>query len=85
MGEKRHAGFKNMLESMKKRARALYGEVPMFPSLLITKNKLEPQGAFAVAQAKYLKPNQDTVNRLVSLLRDKNIGIVAHFYMDPEV
>eukprot|EP01023_Acetabularia_acetabulum_P039447 TRINITY_DN3797_c0_g1_i2.p1 TRINITY_DN3797_c0_g1~~TRINITY_DN3797_c0_g1_i2.p1 ORF type:complete len:667 (+),score=133.56 TRINITY_DN3797_c0_g1_i2:137-2137(+) len=85
MGEKRHAGFRNMLESMKKRARALYGEVPMFPSLLITKDNLEPQGAFAVAQAKYLKPNQDTVKQLVNLLREKSIGVVAHFYMDPEV
>lgn len=36
-------------------------------------------------QAKYLFPNALTVNELVNVLKEKKIGIVAHFYMDPEV
>ena len=36
-------------------------------------------------QAKYLRPDEGMVQRLVELLRSKQSGIVAHFYMDPEV
>jgi quinolinate synthase len=36
-------GFANMLEAMKRRARMLTAEVPRFPSLLISKDSLEPQ------------------------------------------
>lgn len=30
-------------------------------------------------------PDESQVNDLVNHLKEKNIGIVAHFYMDPEV
>lgn len=44
-------GFLNMLESMKRRARQLAGDLPTFPSLLITAAGTSAQGAFAEAQA----------------------------------
>jgi len=78
-------GFANMLEAMKRRARMLTAELPRFPSLLITADALEPQGAFAEAQAQFLSPDGGMVDRVASTLRDKKIGVVAHFYMDPEV
>ena len=56
-----------------------------FPSLVIRAEALEPRGAFAEAQARYLDPDPERVGRLASLLREKNIGVVAHFYMDPEL
>ena len=59
--------------------------LPVFPSLRITPSALIPRGAFAEAQAAFLKPNPELVERLSSLLRAKNAGIVAHFYMDPEL
>lgn len=37
------------------------------------------------AQAKFLRPDSRMVDELVALLESKKIGIVAHFYMDPEV
>ena len=52
---------------------------PVFPSLRITPSALIPRGAFAEAQAAFLKPNPELVERLSSLLRAKNAGIVAHF------
>lgn len=59
--------------------------LPVFPSLRITADDLIPAGAFAEAQAAFLRPDPDLVVRLTSLLREKNAGIVAHFYMDPEL
>jgi quinolinate synthase len=59
--------------------------LPVFPSLRITADALVPQGAFAEAQAAFLEPDQALVSRLSSLLRERNAGIVAHFYMDPEL
>ncbi len=59
--------------------------LPVFPSLRITADALVPQGAFAEAQAAFLKPDAELVARLTALLREKNVGIVAHFYMDPEL
>ncbi|GLC33159.1 hypothetical protein PLESTM_000031000 [Pleodorina starrii] len=80
-------GFANMVESAKKRARLLAAPQTMavFPSLRITADALEPQGTFAEAQAQYLRPDQQQVTQLAELLRAKSIGVVAHFYMDPEV
>ena len=43
------------------------------------------QGAFAEAQARYLAPDAAAVSQLVRVCRDKHIGVVAHFYMDPQV
>jgi quinolinate synthase len=59
--------------------------LPVFPSLRITSDALIPKGAFAEAQAAFLSPDPELVARLTSLLRDKNAGVVAHFYMDPEL
>ena len=59
--------------------------LPVFPSLRITAGALVPQGAFAEAQAAFLKPDPGLVARLGNLLREKNAGVVAHFYMDPEL
>ncbi|KAI8475551.1 MAG: hypothetical protein J3K34DRAFT_404537 [Monoraphidium minutum] len=78
-------GFANMLEAMKRRARMLTSDLPRFPSLLITKDALEPQGAFAEAQAQFLRPDGAAVDALAASLREKRMGVVAHFYMDPQV
>src|SRR5687768_2006936 len=56
-----------------------------FPSLVIRADAFVPQGAFAEAQADYLTPDTDTVTELDAILSKKNAGIVAHFYMDPEL
>lgn len=36
-------------------------------------------------QARYLSPDKAKVEELARLLEEKKIGVVAHFYMDPEV
>ena len=59
--------------------------LPVFPSLRITADSLIPKGAFAEAQAAFLKPDPELVTQLTTLLREKNAGVVAHFYMDPEL
>lgn len=56
-----------------------------FPSLRITAETLQPKGDFAVAQASFLNPDPDLVERIGTLCRTRNIGIVAHFYMDAEL
>jgi quinolinate synthase len=56
-----------------------------FPILSIHANSLEAAGSFAEAQARYLDPDPATVTELDALVRQKNIGVVAHFYMDPEL
>lgn len=56
-----------------------------FPSLRITAEALVPEGSFAEAQAAYLNPDPALVQELSTLLRAKNTGVVAHFYMDPEL
>lgn len=43
------------------------------------------QGDFAKAQAEYLQPDMAQVDSLVQTMSSKKIGIVAHFYMDPQV
>ena len=76
-----------MLETVKKQTRLLMAdaEAPPFPSLLITADAITAQGPFAEAQAEYLEPDVAAVDALVAELSSKNIGIVAHFYMDPQV
>jgi quinolinate synthase len=56
-----------------------------FPSLLVSRDRLTPLGSFAEAQAMYLSPDPETVATLDRLARAKNVGIVAHYYMDPEL
>lgn len=57
----------------------------LFPSLLLSAEDMSAQGSFAVAQVKYLQPDQLKVQELAKVLQQKQIGVVAHFYMDPEV
>eukprot|EP00250_Pteridium_aquilinum_P016194 c22995_g1_i1 orf=194-2341(+) len=59
--------------------------VEPFPSLLLSAEELSAQGSFAMAQVKYLQPDQSKVQELAGVLQQKQIGVVAHFYMDPEV
>ncbi|KAK7265621.1 hypothetical protein RJT34_33243 [Clitoria ternatea] len=81
----------NVLVTMQKRTKQLVsqreGKVPFepFPSLVVTADGVFPKGSYAEAQARYLFPNELKVNELVSVLKEKKIGVVAHFYMDPEV
>ncbi len=56
-----------------------------FPSLIVSAAGFAAQGAFAQAQADVLDPDPDVVARLDALLRSRNAGVVAHFYMDPEL
>ena len=56
-----------------------------FPSLSIRRDGLTPRGSFAESQAMYLKPDPTAVAELSGLCRQRNIGIVAHFYMDVEL
>ena len=83
-------GFAALLQALRSRGAAL--ALPAgtqrrpFPSLLISRaGGLVPQGAFATAQATYLQPSQEAVASLAALLAEKQVGIVAHFYMDAEV
>ena len=64
----RNNGFLNMLEAMRKRARALSGgPLPSFPSLRISAADITPQGAFAESQAQFLRPDPAQVDRLVKV------------------
>lgn len=56
-----------------------------FPSLQIRRDGLQAQGSFAESQAAFLCPDAATVAGLDGLLKAKNAGVVAHFYMDPEL
>ena len=56
-----------------------------FPSLVIRAGGLLPQGAFAEAQAEYLEPDPEVTAELAQLLEKQRAGVVAHFYMDPEL
>lgn len=85
MAPSRANGFANMLEAMKRRTRMLIADLPKFPSLVISADSILPQGTFAEAQAQYLEPNAQQVDRIAGLLQEKKIGVVAHFYMDPQV
>lgn len=81
----------NVLISMQKRTKALVAEgegrppLEPFPSLIIGPDGIEAKGSYAEAQVKFLSPDEFKVSELVNVLREKKIGVVAHFYMDPEV
>ncbi|KAM1080673.1 hypothetical protein ACFX1X_015561 [Malus domestica] len=81
----------NVLVSMQKKTKALVaqrqGAPPFepFPSLVVTADGIQAKGSFAEAQARYLFPDESKVEELVNVLKEKKIGVVAHFYMDPEV
>ncbi|CAL9768456.1 unnamed protein product [Musa acuminata subsp. burmannicoides] len=81
----------NVLISMQKRTTALIAKregrpsADPFPSLVIGPDGIEAKGSYAEAQAMFLSPDESKIKELVSVLRKKKIGVVAHFYMDPEV
>ncbi|KAL8128512.1 hypothetical protein V2J09_017667 [Rumex salicifolius] len=81
----------NVLVSMQKRTKALLAEKQgellgePFPSMVISADGIVAKGSYAESQVRYLFPDALKVTELVNLLKEKNIGIVAHFYMDPEV
>ncbi len=56
-----------------------------FPSLVIKADALEAEGSFAQAQALYLDPDPDEAKRLRASLEAHAVGVVAHYYMDPEI
>ncbi|WOL01437.1 quinolinate synthase, chloroplastic-like [Canna indica] len=81
----------NVLITMQKRTKALIARVegrpPVdpFPSLVIGTDGIEAKGSYAEAQAMFLSPDESKIKELVNVLREKKVGVVAHFYMDPEV
>ena len=84
----RAGGVAALLASFKARARAAAagGGPPPFPSLVVGRGgTLHPRGAFAEAQATYLASSPALVSGLAADLATANVGVVAHFYMDPEV
>eukprot|EP00878_Enallax_costatus_P014265 GHUV01014921.1.p1 GENE.GHUV01014921.1~~GHUV01014921.1.p1 ORF type:complete len:256 (+),score=54.72 GHUV01014921.1:168-935(+) len=78
-------GLANLFETIKRRTRLLVSQLPRFPSLVISRDSVQAEGVFAEVQAQYLQPDQQQVQQLGSLLKEKKIGVVAHFYMDPQV
>ncbi|KAK6148280.1 hypothetical protein DH2020_019192 [Rehmannia glutinosa] len=81
----------NVLMSMQKRTKALVAERDgkprgePFPSLIVSAEGIQAKGSYAEAQARFLLPDEVKIQELVNLLEEKKIGVVAHFYMDPEV
>ncbi|KAL3628917.1 hypothetical protein CASFOL_027963 [Castilleja foliolosa] len=81
----------NVLMSMQKRTKALVAEREgrprgeLFPSLIVSAEGIQAKGSYAEAQARFLLPDDVKTQELVKLLEEKKIGVVAHFYMDPEV
>jgi len=57
----------------------------IFPSIIIDRNGIEPQGSFAEAQTEFLDPDMDVVKSMSNKLSRANMGIVAHYYMDVEL
>lgn len=91
MVNSRANSWMNILIGMQKRTRMLIAEkegrlgFDLFPSLVIGEDGIEAKGSYAKAQAKYLSPDKSKIQELVKVLKEKKIGVVAHFYMDPEV
>jgi quinolinate synthase len=56
-----------------------------FPSLIVRADGYAAQGAFAEAQAEFLDPDPEVVAHLEALLRSREAGVVAHYYMDAEL
>ncbi|XP_022893006.1 quinolinate synthase, chloroplastic [Olea europaea var. sylvestris] len=81
----------NVLVSLQKRTKALVAEREgrprgePFPSLIVDVDGIQAKGSYAEVQARFLSPNEVKVEELANLLEEKKIGVVAHFYMDPEV
>ncbi|EEC69118.1 hypothetical protein OsI_38036 [Oryza sativa Indica Group] len=65
------------------RAQGTYAEAQNLPKL--DADFHFPQSCTCKEKAMFLSPNESKTSELVKSLREKKIGIVAHFYMDPEV
>jgi len=85
LAKSRSNGLRNLIEAIQRRTRSAIEGADPFPSLSISRNSAVPQGEYATAQAKYLNPDEEMTKKLVSLLKEKKVGVVAHYYMDPEV
>ncbi len=79
------AAYTRTLNRAPGRFSAILVPMPSFPSLSISANALVPQGSFAESQAAFLRPDAALVERLDALLKAHAVGVVAHFYMDPEL
>ncbi len=58
---------------------------PAFPSIVVSAGSIVAAGEFAETQAAVLDPDPASVRRLTQLLRQTQAGIVAHYYMAPEL
>lgn len=76
MAPSRTNGFLNMLETARKLARGLMGEMETFPSLLLKANSISAQGPFAESQAQ-VSPITDPCNRSMSAHQHAPIGSQA--------
>mmetsp|Transcript_17438 Transcript_17438/g.22634 ORF Transcript_17438/g.22634 Transcript_17438/m.22634 type:complete len:328 (+) Transcript_17438:162-1145(+) len=56
-----------------------------FPSIIINSKKISANGTFAETQLSYLTPDKDAIQDLDDALQKANLGVVSHFYMDPEL
>ena len=62
------------------------GAPPPFPSLVVSHDgTVTPNGTFAEQQARFLSPSDADAKRLADRLAKLKVGVVAHFYMDPQV
>lgn len=56
-----------------------------FPVLRVAADGFAAQGGFAEQQARFLTPDAAAVDALRTRLRRTEVGVVAHFYMDPQL
>merc|ERR550514_2429651 len=66
-------------------ARRGFASMAPFPSLTITSKKITAQGTFAEQQQQFLEPDRTRIANLTEILKEKNMGVVAHYYMDAEL
>jgi len=62
-----------------------FSSLSLFPSLTITRGSLIPNTLFSKRQAEFLNSDSQFTQSLSTLLLQKHIGLVAHFYMDAEI
>jgi len=85
-GRGRAQGLASALAAVQARARVLAGGAgAAFPALKVRASGVEASGALAETQARYLEPDAGRVAELAELLARGRVGVVSHFYMDPEV
>merc|ERR1719326_66425 len=79
--------FQNFYKRFLSLKQAPYDQsIDVFPSIVIGPNGVvSPQGKFAEMQAQFLKPDDYSVSTLGQNIKNANIGVVAHYYMDVEI